>query len=254
MPEVELRARADVQLEHLDSDESHMQKEHHVAQAQIYLAELDRRAQERERNENARIARRDFWMEIAVIVLIGAELIVAEMAYFGESKQMAVLDQLNRSSGETADTLTAVRKAQEASVETQQHTLGNIMAMNDAVQDQIDFNFTEAIQGSGMSAPGHQEISFGNRGGIVLILWGSKFGSDPPTMRERPLPLASGSSTPPIDVTPLVEKTIRTMGTETRASIPFELYLKRQNGTKYVAKGTLQVNRNNTPRQLSRIT
>ena len=131
-------------------------------------------------------------------MLIGAELIVAEMAYFGESKQMAVLDQLNRSSGETADTLTAVRKAQEASVETQQHTLGNIMAMNDAVQDQIDFNFTEAIQGSGMSAPGHQEISFGNRGGIVLILWGSKFGSDPPTMRERPLPLASGSSTHPL--------------------------------------------------------
>jgi len=68
MPEVELRARADVQLEQLDSDESHMQKGHHVAQAQIYLAELDRRAQERERKENARIARRDFRMEIAVIV------------------------------------------------------------------------------------------------------------------------------------------------------------------------------------------
>lgn len=72
-------------------------------------------------------------------------------------------------------------------------------------------------------------------------------------MRQQPKVLAPGSSAP-FDITSLIEKTIKTMGTATQASIPFELYLKRQNGTKYVAKATVQVNRNNSVTYIGRMT
>ena len=58
MTDSELRVRANAHLEHLDSEtESDMTKEHHVAQAQIYLTELDRREQAQERVKAAKIAK-----------------------------------------------------------------------------------------------------------------------------------------------------------------------------------------------------
>ena len=107
MTESELHARANAHLEHLDiATESHMDKEHHVAQAQFYLAELDRRKQAQERIDNARTAQRDYVLEKWVIGLIGAELVLAVLAIvFGwveGNKQMEVLDKLNNSGAETA--------------------------------------------------------------------------------------------------------------------------------------------------------
>ena len=152
--EIELHTRANAHLEHLDSaTESEMTKEHHVAQAQFYLAELDRRKQAQERIDSGKIAQRDYKLELWVIGLIGAELVLAVLAiilgWVEGSKQMRVLDKLNESGTATAATLTAVRQAQEASLDTQKHTLENIMAMNDALQDEMDLNVTEAVQWTG---------------------------------------------------------------------------------------------------------
>jgi hypothetical protein len=170
----------------------------------------------------------------------------------GANKWM--FDKLNKSGAETAATLTLLRQAQEAGLDTQKHTLENIVAMNDTLQDEMDLHLTEAIQYSGgSSGPGQQEVDFANNGGSILSLCGSKFGNDPPTMRQRPLALTPGSSAP-FDISHLVEKAMKTMGTATQASIPFELYVKRQNGTKYVAKGTVQVNRNNNVTFIGRVT
>jgi hypothetical protein len=250
MTEPELHARANAHLEHVDIEtESHQDKQHHVIQAQLYLAELDRRKQARESNESAKIANRDYKLERWVIVLIGAELVLAVVAilvgWVEGAKQTKVLDELNRSSAETAATLTAVRQAQEASLDTQKHTLGNIVAMNDALQDEMDLNLTGAIQwnGGGGDSKGHQVTYFGNRGRTVLSLWGSKFGNDAPRMRERPTVLAPGGSAG-FDISRLMTKT--GVAAEAQVSIPFELYLKRQNGTKYVAAGIVQVNQNNS--------
>src|SRR5882762_7878983 len=161
MTETELRARANAHLEHLDIEtESHQDKQHHVIQAQLYLAELNRRKQAWESDESAKIAKRDYKLELWVIVLIGAELVLAVVAivvgWVEGAKQTKVLDELNRSSAATAVTLTAVRQAQEASLDTQKHTLDNIVTMNNSLQDELDLNFTEALQYGGGTTGGGQ--------------------------------------------------------------------------------------------------
>jgi hypothetical protein len=188
MSENDLHARANAHLELLDRENlSEMTRQHHVSQAQFYLAELDRRKQTQERTESGRIAQRDYTLEKWVIGLIGAELVLAVVAIvFGwveGNKQMNVLDKLNKSSAETATTLTAVRQAQEASLETQKHTLENIVAMNNALQDELDLNFADVLQWTGGSGDGKFDIS--NRGKSNLFLWGSRFDGQPAVMQQQ---------------------------------------------------------------------
>ena len=250
MTEAELQARANEHLERLDapmvvSSATETHKQYQIAQAQIFLAEIDRRKQAKERIESEKIAARDYKLELWVIGLIGAELLLALagiiVGWIEGSKQMDVLDQLNKSGAATAATLTTLQKEQEAALDTQKHTLENIVTMNDALQDEMDLNVTSAIQwnGSGGDASGHEVIDFGNDGRTVLLLWGSKFGNEPRTMRKQPTVLIPNTSFR-LDVDRFMTK----KGTATRRSIPFELYFERQNGTKYVAKGILELNGN----------
>jgi hypothetical protein len=155
MTDAELQAKANEHLERLDvpmvvSSGTETHKQHQIAQAQIFLAELDRRKQAKERIESEKIAARDYKLELWVIGLIGAELLLAlvgiVVGWVEGSKQMDVLDKLNKSSAETAATLTTLQKEQEAALETQRHTLENIVTINDALQDEMDLNVTEAIQ------------------------------------------------------------------------------------------------------------
>jgi hypothetical protein len=191
MNENELYARANGHLESMDSDTGDdIEKERHLLQAQFYLAEIERRKQTREGIESERIAVRDYKLELWVIGLIGAELLLAfvgiVVGWIEGSKQMDVLDKLNKSSAETAVTLTAVRQAQEASLDTQKHTLDNIVAVNDALQDEMDLNFTEALRYSGGMSGGDQErVDFLNNGRTTLFFWGSKFDGQPPKIQQK---------------------------------------------------------------------
>jgi len=234
MTESELHVRANAHLEHLDSEtESHQDKQHHVTQAQLYLAELDRRDQARERIESKRTARRDFWLEIAVIVLIGAELIEG-------NKQTAVLDKLNQSSAETAATLTAVRQAQEGSLDTQKHTLENIVAMNNTLQEQIDWNFADVLQMTGSDSQGHFSLVY--RGRTNLFLWGSRFDGESPVMQQKAATLTLGNHYD-FDISRIQKKLFEKMTDGSQEHVPFELFLKAANGTKYVGKSTLTLTR-----------
>lgn len=244
MAESELHARANAHLEHLDSTESDMTKEHHVAQAQVYLSELDRRKQAQEYAESERIARRDYKLELWVIVLIGAELVLAIVAiavgWVEGNQQMGVLDKLNKSSAETAATLTAVRQAQEASLETQKHTLENIVAMNNALQDELDFNFADVLQWSNSTGDGTFTIS--NRGKANLFLWGSRFGGQPVVMQQKGTVIPIGGSHT-FDLSRLSKKLLENVEDTVQKQLPFELYLKTVNGKKYVARSILLVRR-----------
>jgi len=236
MSESELRTRASECLEKFgESNTSLMEEEHSAATAQFYLAEIERRKQAQERIDGGRIAKRDFWLEVSVIGLIGAELVIALMSYREGNKQMEVLDKLNQSSAATAGTLTAVRQAQEASLETQKHTLENIVAMNSALQDEMDLNITEALQFSGARGGGQEQISFSNRGRTTLFVWGSKFDGEPRKMHQKETVVVPNDSVT-FDVSAVVKRFVQTRGGSAPITIPFELYFKRENGTEYVSK------------------
>ncbi len=238
-----VRELEDAATEHLtkldDPNASYTTKANATALAQFYLAEIDRR-------DSTQIAQRDYKLEVWVIVLIGLELVLAIAAivagWVENKNQQNVLDQLNKSGAETARTLTAVREAQEASVETQKHTLENLVAMNSALQDEMDLNITEALQWVGGSSEG---VIISNRGRTTLFLWGSKFAGQPPKMlRKATVLVPSNSAT--FDVSAVVAMSAQTNGASGQPSIPFELYFTRQNGTKYISKGTMQITPNRT--------
>lgn len=251
MTESELYARANAHLENMDSETGDdIEKERHLLQAQFYLAEIERRKQARERVGSERIAGRDYKLELWVIGLIGAELVLAlvgiVVGWVEGSKQTDVLDKLNKSSAETAATLTAVRQAQEASLDTQKHTLDNIVAVNNGLQDEMDLNFTEALRYSGgVSGGGQERVDFSNNGRATLFFWGSKFDGQPPKMQQKATVLTPGKSVS-FDVSHLIKKFVETRKNSTVTLIPFELYFTRENGTKYVSKGDLQLNATNS--------
>ncbi len=104
-------------------------------EAQFYLAEIERREQQRERAESAKIARRDFWMEVSVIVLIGVEIVLALIGLDAGSreaaKQISALNSLNQSTATTASNISKLTAAQTDLITTQKNTV-------DALQSQVE--------------------------------------------------------------------------------------------------------------------
>ena len=245
MSELELQAKANQHLEQLDNRfASEMEKEHHVSQAQFLLAEIDRRKQAKERIEGERIAARDYKLEMWVIGLIGAELVLALVGiivgWVEGSKQMDVLDKLNKSGADTVATLTTLQKEQEAALETEKHTLENITAMNDALQEQTDWNFADVLQMSTSSGDGRFSLVY--RGRVNLFMWGSKFDGEQPVMLQKPTTLNLGAYYN-FDISRIQKRLFQTMKDGSQAPIPFELYLKAANGTKYIARSRMILTR-----------
>ncbi len=96
----ELRQRADAVFAKADE-----KGPSYLIEAQFYMQELSRR-------EDSKIARRDFRMELIVILLIGLEIVIA--LYEGHEQtnliasQTQILQNLQTSTKNTADALTEV--------------------------------------------------------------------------------------------------------------------------------------------------
>jgi hypothetical protein len=241
--EDELKSRANACFKDYDIA-SAMARETLITEAQFYLAEIERRKQAQDRIEGATIAQRDYKLELWVIWLIGAELVLAIVGIvFGwkeGNKQADILDKLNKSSTETAATLAAVRQAQEASLETQKHTLENITAMNDALQSEFDFNLVDVLQCISSDSQGH--IFVANRGKATLILWGTRFDGQPTVMQQTASVIPYGGSYT-LNVSRLSRQLFGETGDTPQRVVPYELYLKTTNGKKYVGKSSLQIAR-----------
>ncbi len=117
--EKELREKANEYFSKLDSSGSGDWAAH-LLTAKFYMDEVERREQEKERRFDRRVSTRDLALEIIVIFLIGLEIV---FGYFEEKEQMSALHELNLSAGQTAKTLTAVREAQEGTLNTLNATL-----------------------------------------------------------------------------------------------------------------------------------
>ncbi len=144
----ELRGRATTSLDGVESM-SAMERQHHLVEAQFYIDEIERRAQADEREEHDKIAKRDYRLEIWVIVLIGVEILLSiagiAIGYREGTKQTAVLDalkvsvdSLNVSTSKTAENIASLTKAQTDALNTQKQSFTTISAMNSAMQNQLD--------------------------------------------------------------------------------------------------------------------
>jgi hypothetical protein len=98
-----------------------------LLEAQFYLTAVARKRDER-------VARRDFWMEVAVIVLIGLEIILSFVfGWYGlkEGDQQAkILQHMDQTTAATVKALSDFQEAQSGSLQAQKGSLAAIYGLN----------------------------------------------------------------------------------------------------------------------------
>jgi len=101
-----------------------------LLEAQFYLAAVARKRDER-------VARRDFWMEVAVIALIGFEIILSLIGLHDGNQQASILVHMDKSAGDTALAMKATKESLETLVGDQEISADRLKEMNDKLQGSL---------------------------------------------------------------------------------------------------------------------
>lgn len=98
-----------------------------LLEAQFYLTAVARKRDERN-------AKRDLWLEIAVIVLIGIEIILSIVAIREGNQQSRVLSNIEKSTKDSADAMSAARTSLEILSTSQTKSLDHLRQMDNSLQ------------------------------------------------------------------------------------------------------------------------
>lgn len=194
-------------------------------EAQFYINEIQRRQHEGERGEDTRIANRDFWLDVFIIVLILAEIgigIWGIVISIREGREQAQL------------------------IKTQTDILGNLRASTEstakALKEQLDIQYRVFLN---PLYDGAGRIQVINNSKTEVSLWGVKLGTKTPLMRRGgPLTIAEHTegAIPLLDYdSKLFDKVPKT----SPVAFPLEFYLKNAINEEYVWKGQLTLERQN---------
>jgi len=112
-----------------------------LAEADLYLRALARR-------EDARTSKRDFKLEIAVIVLISVEIVLSLIfGFYGiheGNKQAKALDDLNKSAAATTAAISSVHDSLESLSKAQTESLARLNQMSETLRDSFKTSSTAA--------------------------------------------------------------------------------------------------------------
>jgi hypothetical protein len=189
-----------------------------LLEEQSYLTEIDRR-------EDTRVSRRDFWLEIAVIVLIVAEVGIDLWELHKEGiefdRQQAVLTNLEKSSEATANTMVALQKTMETT--------------NTGIQNQLSLNYEVSV--GLILYRTNWTLRVTNRGRTNITLWGQKIAAEQRHILSSPLTITPGDAQD-VDFASFFQK--MTTGSpppiEQLTTVPITIFLRSENGQEYTAE------------------
>jgi hypothetical protein len=176
-----------------------------LLEAQFYIQELGRR-------EDSKISRRDFRMELVVIVLIFLEIVIAfyeghEQAVITEA-QTQILQNLQSSTKTTADSLAAQMKLQyEVFVDVQYD--------------------------------GRKGLSLFNNSKNEIVFFGIKVGNYPARSNKVGPEAIAGLNMKSIHLEEFYPRLFDNLPQQCAITLPIVLYLKSANKDEYIAEGTL---------------
>src|SRR5438093_3713673 len=101
-----------------------------LLEAKLYLDEIQSR-------RDVRVARRDLFLELIVILLIGIEIVLGTIGIRESNQQYQILSNLNSSATDTAKSLRSLYEEQQRLVEVQKKKLDSVSSMNSATQNQL---------------------------------------------------------------------------------------------------------------------
>jgi hypothetical protein len=175
-----------------------------LLEAQFYMAERDRR------HDNF-IAWRDLILEVIVIFLIGWEIVVG-------GKQERVLQNLQSSSSATASTLSALQQTTER--------------MNAAIQRQTALMTEVSVEITFDTA--QKRINIANKGNGGLELWGDRLDNGKQSIDKEPRIISRGGFYYLLADT-FYKEVLEKFPDGFERFVPFEVYLRNDDGTEYVA-------------------
>jgi hypothetical protein len=193
-----------------------------LLEAQFYMQELGRR-------EDSRVARRDFWMEVAVIFLIGVEIV---LAVYGTrlaikqandqdalmTKQMEALNRLNQNVATTAGAV--------------QSSLAAMQSMNDRIGLQLGRMAQVKLDFRWSNMDPEKSMNITNHGNVDLDVWGYKVFIGTPVMIRKPIALRRGEQINRVGN--LFPDVLRAEAPKSGGYVPIELYLCDDFGNEYV--------------------
>ena len=199
--------------------------------AQFYLQELDRRQANRdrqdttlERRHDQRIAWRDLFLEIIVILLIGGEIALAIKQGRDEDqlmdKQNAILTRLQESSADTARTM--------------QRVVDTTTSMSTATELQLGLQYKVDLAIA--YDPSTKHIDLQNNGRTAITLTGTQLSRQSLHMLPQPHLIAGNGGRYSIPADTFVAELTDKVPFGTTATIPFSVYVHSQLGTPYVIR------------------
>ena len=186
----------------------------HLLEAQFYMGEIDRR-------EAVWTARRDFWMETIIILLILGELILGYLAWREGGQQTTVLQELQQSAAATAKTLVALQGVTEAT--------------NNAIQS--EYQLTYRITLNIIPQPLSKWLTIANTGQRRVRLVGTKIAAGLPSFnRENQWEILQGqiANVPMPELFDELLKRLPRPGLD--ATVGVELYFQSDDGSEWVGK------------------
>jgi hypothetical protein len=155
-----------------------------LLEAQFYIQELGRR-------EDAKVARRDFRMELIVILLIFLELIAAVgLAIWGSRQQTHDVNQQLAAWGKIQDVLSQLQTSSAATAKTMVSLQSTTQSVNERIGLQLG-RMGQMLLEFHVNVEGNKTDIF-NRGNVDLKLWGYKVSGQPARFYKNPIPLRRG--------------------------------------------------------------
>jgi hypothetical protein len=162
-------------------------------------------------------------LEVIVILLIGGEIWLGFKAGRDEdilmNRQTAVLKALDASTSATAASMKALQSTSEA--------------MNTAVQTQLALNYAVSVEIT--FDVGQQRVNIHNNGNTDITLWGDRLDNQPPVYEKDPKIITHGGFYYVLAGT-LYDELRGKLAAGSKATFPFEVYMKDAKGQKYMAR------------------
>jgi hypothetical protein len=219
----------------------------HLWEAQFYIGEIDRRQAGLERQEDRRIALRDFRMEWAVISLIGLELVAAVWGIaLGVSqgredrvlmdKQNRILSDLQSATSTTATTMKNLETSSAATAKTLLALQSTMERMSQASQGQLALFYDVSLNIFWDAA--NKSLRLSNNGRTNISLVGVKFGDKQPAFVPPQVIAPNGMYTEQVSD---IDEAMASLPKGTSRSFPLLLFLKNAKQEEFVVEQNIDL-------------
>ena len=202
-----------------------------LVEARFYLDEIEKR-------KNEKIGRRDFRMELIVIVLIFAEIIVTiTLAIWAAREQAREMKEQLAAYGKMQEVLSHLQDSSKATADTLSTLNGTTKMMNGAIQKQVELFYDVEI--NAVYQEPSKKLLLINTGRTSVMLWSIKIGDSDTGIQKKPQVISPSGSGLELPLGDLHTQLSKTLGKDKTQVLPFLFLVTNEKGDRVAISGEL---------------